>query len=299
MAAQRHKFDYRTLSIHNNRHPRPVDENDENIQRYFQDISKFKMLSQDEEQEMIKRIKNGDSDSENLRTKLIGSHQPFVIMFAKRHCPAESGQLLDLIQEGNFGMLNALENFDVKSNVKFITYANAWIVKYMYQFLANNELIQRTNRSKTFGVDTKIREQFVKDYGYEPTSQELFEIFNEMGITLTYKEDLDNIIIESMDRQNPLTQGGDDEDDDIGVEYGEDDNFVERIDLGLLKENMSRAMKYLTKMEIAVIRMKFGFDGFEYEDAVIASNLGISLYKVKITLESAYSKLRQHRRIFE
>lgn len=299
MENKRHKIDYRLLKIHNLNNPRFVDKDDENILRYFHDIRKYKQLSQEEEQDIIKSIKTGIGDIEVLKTKLICSHQPFVIMFAKRHCPHDSGQLLDLIQEGNYGMLIALENFNIETNVKFITYANAWIVKYMYKFLENNDLIQRNNRSKTFGIDTKVREKFIKDYGYEPTSQELLDIFNEMGIALKHREDLDNIIIVSMDTPVPAKPEGVDEGDDIVVEYGKDNTIVEDLDKRFDVEKVRGLMESLTADEAKVIRKKFGFDGVEEDVSTIAHEMGITVYIVNKIMESAFEKIRKHKILFE
>ncbi len=299
MESKRHKIDYRLLNINNLNNPRFVDKDDENILRYFHDIRKYKQLSQDEEQDIIKRIKTGNGDIEVLKAKLICSHQPFVVMFAKRHCPHDSGQLLDLIQEGNYGMLIALENFNIETNVKFITYANAWIVKYMYKFLENNDLVQRSNRSKTFGVDAKVREKFIKDYGYEPTSQELLEIFNEMGIGIKYKEDLDNITIMSMDTPPAAKPEGVDDDNDIIIEFGEDNTILEDIDKSFDVTKVRQLMKSLTVEETKVIRKRFGFDGVEEDVTTIAYELGITVYKVNKIMESAFEKIKKHKILFE
>lgn len=299
MKATRHKINYQLMNINNLRNPRFVDRDDENTLRYFRDIRKYKLLSQDEEQEIIKRIKIGDVKTEELKTKLICSHQPFVIMFAKRHCPHESGQLLDLIQEGNYGMLVALENFDINSNVKFITYANAWIVKYMYKFLENNELIQRTNRSKTFGVDVKVREKFIKDYGYEPTTQELWEIFNELGITIKYKEDLETITVMSLNTPPAAKPEGVDEEDELTIDFGEDNTIAEDLDKSFNINKVDKLLNTLTDIEADVIRKKFGFNGVEEDINTIAYELGVSSYKVEKIVEGVFAKMRKYKHMFE
>lgn len=299
MKATRHKINYQLMNINNLRNPRFVDRDDENTLRYFRDIRKYKLLSQDEEQEIIKRIKIGDVKTEELKTKLICSHQPFVIMFAKRHCPHESGQLLDLIQEGNYGMLVALENFDINSNVKFITYANAWIVKYMYKFLENNELIQRTNRSKTFGVDVKVREKFIKDYGYEPTTQELWEIFNELGITIKHKEDLETITVMSLNTPPAAKPEGVDEEDELTIDFGEDNTIAEDLDKSFNINKVDKLLNTLTDIEADVIRKKFGFNGVEEDINTIAYELGVSSYKVEKIVEGVFAKMRKYKHMFE
>lgn len=299
MKTERHKIDYRLLNISNLKNPRFVDKDDENTLRYFHDIRKYKLLSQDDEQDIIRRIKLGDMKTDELKTKLICSHQPFVIMFAKRHCPHESGQLLDLIQEGNYGMLMALENFNIESNVKFITYANAWIIKYMYKFLENNELIQRNNRSKTFGVDVKVREKFIKDYGYEPTTQELWEIFNELGITIKHKEDLETITIMSLNTPPAAKPEGVDDDDDLVVEFGEDNTITEDLDKLLDADKVNKILDSLTDVEAEIIRKKFGFNGVEEDIGTIAYEMGMTSYKVEKIVEDVFVKMKKYKYMFE
>jgi len=299
MKTERHKIDYRLLNISNLKNPRFVDKDDENTLRYFHDIRKYKLLSQDEEQDIIRRIKLGDMKTDELKTKLICSHQPFVIMFAKRHCPHESGQLLDLIQEGNYGMLMALENFNIESNVKFITYANAWIIKYMYKFLENNELIQRNNRSKTFGVDVKVREKFIKDYGYEPTTQELWEIFNELGITIKHKEDLETITVMSLNTPPAAKPEGVDDDDDLVVEFGEDNTITEDLDKLLDADKVNKILDSLTDVEAEIIRKKFGFNGVEEDIGTIAYEMGMTSYKVEKIVEDVFVKMKKYKYMFE
>lgn len=299
MENKRHKINYRLLNINNLVKQRFIDKDDENVVRYFHDIHKYKQLTQDEEQDIIKNIKTGTGNIENLKAKLICSHQPFVIMFAKRYCPNDSDQLLDLIQEGNYGMLIALENFNIETNVKFITYANSWIAKYMYKFLENNDLIQRKNRTKTFGIDVKVREKFINDYGYEPTSQELLEIFHEMGICIKYKEDLDNISVVSMDTPPATNPECLDDDDELVIEFGEDNTIIEDLDNLFDIVKVRKLMKLLTDEEIMVIRKKFGFDGAEEDVPTIARELGLTVYMVKKRLEMSFEKIKKYKFLFE
>ena len=296
------KFDYGFLNISVRRGGGPIDEDDENLARYFNDINNQKITSEDTEQEIIRKIKTGEGDVTKLKADLIYRHQAFVIMFAKRHCPKNSGLLNDLIQEGNYGMLMALENFKLDSDVKFITYANSWIMKYILLFLENNELVQRNNRSKTFGVDVKIREKFIKENGYEPTSQELMDAFNDAGISIKDKCDLDNVTVISIDAQVVHTHKGSEEDEDNlpQVQYGEEETITHKLDTKLLKDNIARVFKILTDDEAAVVRKKLGFNGGIEEDyPAIATELGITPFKARSLFESAKIKIKKNRRMFE
>lgn len=298
MGNRKHKMNYHKLNVQNLHNPCFVNTENDCITSYFRDARKYKNITQEEEQDLIRRIKNHDIDSERLKNKLIGSHQAFVVMFAKRHCPYDDGILLDLIQEGNYGMLVALDNFDINSGVKFMTYANTWIIKYMYKFLQENELIQRNNRAKTFGVDKKVREQFIKDYGYEPTSDELLMIFNEMGINLKHKEDLDNISVVSID--SPIMQENYDDDDDSAFDIPIYDETDERIDRGILCANVDKFLGMLPELERKVMEKTFGFHGSVEKDAkLVSEELGLTTGKVIEIFNSAVKKFKQSQKFFE
>lgn len=296
---KRHKIDYKNLNFKNFHNYTLVDTEDELISSYIRDARKFTTIDQEEEQFLINKIKLNDPDSDYYKNKLIGSHQPFVIMFAKRHCPYESNILLDLIQEGNLGMLVALERYDVTSGVKFMTYANAWILKYMYKFLKDNELIKRSNREKTFGIDTRVREEFIREYGYEPTSEELMIILNEMGLGIKHKEDLDEIKIISLDQPiKPYSE--EDEDDDYMFDVACDDDVEDRIDCEYKRNLVNKIMSSLPELERTVLEKIFGFNGGpELDFNIISEELGITRYKVEKIYEQAVNKFKNYKNIFE
>ena len=299
MDSAKHKLNYRLLRLNNMQNPRFIDKNDVGVARYFRDIRKYKPLGQDEEQEMIIKIKANAPNSEQLKAKLIGSHLPFVIMFAKRYCPRRGGFLLDLIQEGNYGMLVALDNFNMKINTKFLSYANAWIIKYMFAFLAKNNLIKRNNRTRTFGIDTRLRNEFFNTYGYEPTSQDMLDMFAEIGIPIKHKEDLDEITVLPLDVPPTVQPMEVSDDSEIVIEYGEDNTIAEDLDTKLNIAKVREVMKELTPLESYIIRKKFGFDdGIEEDANYIARELHTTSYAVNKAMQSAFRKIRRHRALF-
>lgn len=298
----RNKFKYSQLSKKRSKGYRFDTDNDQCTEAYLSAAKKYNQLSHEVEEDIIARIKQGDSDTERLRERLIMSHQPFIIMFAQRHCPLNSDVFMDLIQEGNYGMCMALERFDPSKKVKFITYANAWIVKYMYEFLQNNELIKRKNRSKTWNVDVKVRDEYVRKYGREPTCQELMLIFNEMGIGIKNPLDLGEMKIVPMDQPSVVNKSSDDDDDDSNVlEYGEEDDIVGRLDMSVKAEKLRNLMETVLDWdEYIVLGMKFGFDGLdELSTNEIADFFGESPYKIKSLITSAMKKLSLYKDLFE
>lgn len=300
MAGKRNTFNYKNLKVNNRSNLRYVNIDDENVVQYLKDIRKFEQLSQEEEQSLIIRIKNNDPDSETLKNKLIGSHQPFVLMFAQRHCPCGSDMLLDLIQEGNYGMMMAFENFNIDSNVKFMTYANSWILKYMLKYLENNALVQKNNRAKTFSVDVKVRDKFIQENGYEPNCEELLLIFNEMGINIKHKEDLGELKMVSIDQ--PINPDAEEDDDNPNyIEIPTYDNTEEIIDNDIKSTALHKILNNkLTDIERDVITRTFGFDGFVEKDfKTIAKELGHTAYNIKAIYETAIDKLRKYKFLFE
>lgn len=297
----KNKFNYSQLSSKKS-NPYKVDvENDSCAHFYLENAKKYDKLSVEEEQDIIAKIKSNSPDSDRLRDKLIGSHQPFIIMFAQKHCPIGSDVFMDLIQEGNYGMCMALERFDPAKDVKFISYANAWIVKYMFEFLQNNELIKRSNRGKTWCMDVKVKDEFIRKYGYEPTCEELLLIFNEMGITLKRPEDLQEIQVVSMDQPVPGCSSDSDDDEPTGVEYGEMDDFDNRLDRSEKAKRLNQLISdELTEYEKTVISMKFGFDDQdEYTNKDIAAILGTTPYKIKMVVNGVIERFKPYGALFE
>lgn len=299
---KRHKFRSEQLIGKKGKGYRFDMDNDPCTVSYLEKARGFKTIDTEEEQRIIYRIKAGDPDSAKLTETLVKSHQAFIVMFAQRHCPIGSDVFMDLIQEGNYGMCVALDRFDPTRKVKFLSYANSWIVKYMYEFLQNNELVQRNNRSKTFGNDSKFREMFVKKYGREPSCEELMALFNEMGISLRNPMDLHDIQIVSMDRPNtPCGSSDSDDDEPARTQYGEDDDIVGRLDMQEKAAVLHRVMsEELTDEEAAVLGMKYGFGGTdELSNREIAKLMGTTPYRIRLVTESAVAKIAPYRRLFE
>lgn len=291
----RNKFKYEQLSKKFGKGFRFSSEDGLCTEAYLRSSKMYNRITNDEEQSIIARIKNGDKDSKKLRETLIMSHQPFIILFAQRHCPLNSDLFMDLIQEGNYGMCVALERFDPSKNVKFMTYANSWIAKYMFEFLQNNDLVQRNNRSKTWNKDTKVREEFVAKYGCEPTCDEMLLIFEEMGIKLKNPADLGELEIIPID-QNPAnaSSAADDDDDTVAPQYGETDDIVGRIDTQMKADLLRVVMdRKLTAEECMAVAMKFGFDGMEeFTTKEIAEFMETTTYNINLLVKSAIEKMK-------
>lgn len=259
------------------------------INTYLNDIKKYKLLTYEEEQEYIIRIRNQDINSQLLKNKLIGSHQPFVYLFAQRYSTNDNNQLMDLIQEGNIGLLTALERFNVKSNVKFLTYANSWIIKYMLLYLDNNNLIQKINNFKFNKINNKIREDFIKKNDYLPSREELILIYEDLGINVKYKEDIDLIKLMSFNEIN--------NDDNLNLI---DDTLDVNLNTNIVHQNLNNILNNLNNVEKLIIEKFFGLnDCVPKNFSEIAKELNIKKHTIKKLYNSGMKNLQKYKNWLE
>lgn len=259
------------------------------INTYLNDIKKYKLLTYEEEQEYIIRIRNQDINSQLLKNKLIGSHQPFVYLFAQKYSTNDNNQLMDLIQEGNIGLLTALERFNVKSNVKFLTYANSWIVKYMLLYLDNNNLIQKINNVKFNKINNKIRDDFIKKNDYLPSREELILIYEDLGINVKYKEDIDLIKLISFNEIN--------NDDNLNLI---DNTLDVNLNTNIVHQNLNNILNNLNNVEKLIIEKFFGLnDCVPKNFSEIAKELNIKLHTIKKIYNSGIKNLQKYKNWLE
>lgn len=259
------------------------------INTYLNDIKKYKLLTYEEEQEYIIRIRNQDINSQLLKNKLIGSHQPFVYLFAQKYSTNDNNQLMDLIQEGNIGLLTALERFNVKSNVKFLTYANSWVIKYMLLYLDNNNLIQKINNVKYNKINNKIREDFIKKNDYLPSREDLILIYEDLGINVKYKEDIDLINLISLNEIN--------NDDNLNLI---DDTLDVNLNTNIVHQNLNNILNNLNHVEKLIIEKFFGLnDCVPKNFSEIAKELNIKQHTIKNLYNSGMKILQKYKNWLE
>lgn len=292
MASKRNTFK-KTLVNVGNIESRYLDRENESLMSYLESVRKFSVLTPNDEINLIKEYKlNGSKEARDI---VIKANLRFVISLAKKYCPSTMN-ICDLITEGNIGLIQALENYNIESNVKLVNYASGYIVKYIFEYLANNNMIKQANRDRVHGTVDKIEEEFFKKNGYYPNSDELMDAFSDKGWTPKSKKDLDRITIVSLDRLP-----NNDSDDDFVVEYGsEDENIGKSLSVEIIKKQICSIMECLTDSERLVITRKFGLDGnIETSDSLIALEMGITEHKVNKIYSSAISKLQKYKHIFE
>ena len=224
------------------------------VRMYLKEIGKGSLLSADEEIELAKRMEKGD---EAAKKRLAEANLRLVVSIAKRY--VGRGMLfLDLIQEGNLGLIKAVEKFDYRKGYKFSTYATWWIRQAITRAIADQA---RTIRIPVHMVETinkliRVSRQLLQELGREPTPEEIAE---EMDMPVDRVREILKISQEPVSLETPI---GEEEDSHLG-DFIQDDNVPVPADAAaftLLKEQLVEVLSTLTDREQKVLRLRFGLD---------------------------------------
>ena len=227
---------------------------DDPVRMYLKEIGKVPLLSAAEEIEIAKRMADGDQDA---KKQLAEANLRLVVSVAKRY--VGRGMLfLDLIQEGNLGLIKAVEKFDYHKGYKFSTYATWWIRQAITRAIADQA---RTIRIPVHMVETinkliRVNRQLLQEYGREPRPD---EIAREMGISEEKVREIIKVAQEPVSLETPI---GEEEDSHLGDFIPDDDAPApaEVAAFTLLKEQLMEVLDTLTPREEKVLRLRFGLD---------------------------------------
>jgi RNA polymerase primary sigma factor len=228
---------------------------DDPVKMYLKDIGKVPLLSADEEVELAKKMMHGD---EYAKAKLSESNLRLVVSIAKRYVSRSNMQFLDLIQEGNIGLLKAVEKFDYTKGFRFSTYATWWIRQSITRAIADQA---RTIRVPVHMVETinklaRITRTLVQKLGRDPTISEISEA---MGLPEERIAEIQQIAIDPISLETTI---GDEEDSKIS-DFIEDESAQSPLEAAaqiLLREQLLAVIETLTPREQKVIRMRYGLD---------------------------------------
>ena len=224
------------------------------VRMYLKEIGKVPLLSAEEEIELAKKMETGDEDA---KKRLAEANLRLVVSIAKRY--VGRGMLfLDLIQEGNLGLIKAVEKFDYRKGYKFSTYATWWIRQAITRAIADQA---RTIRIPVHMVETinkliRVSRQLLQELGREPTPEEIAE---EMSMPVDRVREILKISQEPVSLETPI---GEEEDSHLG-DFIQDDNVPVPADAAaftLLKEQLVEVLGTLTDREQKVLRLRFGLD---------------------------------------
>jgi len=227
---------------------------DDHVRMYLKEIGKVDLLTPDEEVELAQRMLEGDEDA---KQKLAEANLRLVVSIAKRY--VGRGMLfLDLIQEGNLGLIKAVEKFDHTKGYKFSTYATWWIRQAITRAIADQA---RTIRIPVHMVETinkviRISRQLLQELGHDPSPE---EISKEMNMPVEKVREILKIAQEPISLETPI---GEEEDSHLGDFIPDDDapEPAEAASFVLLKEQLVDVLKTLTPREEKVLKLRFGLD---------------------------------------
>ena len=227
---------------------------DDPVRMYLKEIGKVDLLTMDEEIELAKRIEDGD---ESAKAELAEANLRLVVSIAKRYIN-RGMPFLDLIQEGNLGLMRAVEKFEYKKGFKFSTYATWWIRQAITRAIADQA---RTIRIPVHMVETinrllRVERSLVQELGREPTPE---EVAKEMNIDVERVREIQKIAQEPVSLETPI---GEEEDSHLGDFIPDEDipSPQESATNTMLREELFSTLSLLTEREQKVIRLRFGLD---------------------------------------
>ena len=260
---------------------------DDPVRMYLKEIGRIKLLTPEEEQEIAKKMAEGDEDA---RKRMSEANLRLVVSIAKRYV-GRGMQLLDLIQEGNLGLMKAVEKFDYTKGFKFSTYATWWIRQSITRAIADQA---RTIRIPVHMVETinrvlRTSHSMVQKLGREPTTK---EIADELHIEESKVEEVLKIAQEPVSLETPI---GEEEDSHLGdfIQDDEASQPSEEASYTLLREQLEEVLSTLTPREEQVLRMRFGLtDGKPHTLEEVGKEFDVTRERIRQIESKALRKLR-------
>ncbi|MCL2568754.1 MAG: RNA polymerase sigma factor RpoD [Oscillospiraceae bacterium] len=260
---------------------------DDPVRMYLKEIGKVALLSPEEEIELATRMAEGD---EEARRRMAEANLRLVVSIAKRYV-GRGMMFLDLIQEGNLGLIKAVEKFDYTKGYKFSTYATWWIRQAITRAIADQA---RTIRIPVHMVETinkviRVSRQLLQELGHDPSPE---EIADEMGIPVEKVRDILKIAQEPVSLETPI---GEEEDSHLGDFIPDEDASEpsEAASFTLLKEQLMTVLSTLTPREAKVLRLRFGIeDGRTRTLEEVGKEFNVTRERIRQIEAKALRKLR-------
>ena len=264
---------------------------DDPVRLYLKEIGKYPLLTTEEEIALAKQIAEGTPEEQAAaKKKLSEANLRLVVSIAKRYV-GRGMQFLDLIQEGNLGLIKAAEKFDYTKGYKFSTYATWWVRQAITRAIADQA---RTIRIPVHMVETinklvRIQRQLLQELGREPTPEEIGE---EMGLSAERVREIQKISQEPVSLETPI---GEEEDSQLG-DFIEDDAAVvppDAASFSMLQEQLAKVLEGLAERERKVISLRFGLeDGHPRTLEEVGREFGVTRERIRQIESKTLAKLR-------
>ena len=264
---------------------------DDPVKVYLKDIGRVPLLTMEEELELAKKMNEGD---EKAKKRLSEANLRLVVSIAKRHV-GRGMQFLDLIQEGNLGLMKAVEKFDYTKGFRFSTYATWWIRQAITRAIADQARTIRipVHMVETINKLTRATRVLVQKLGRDPTPEELSE---EMGISVERVAEIQQIALDPVSLETPI---GEEEDSHLG-DFIEDVHIAspnESATTTMLKEQLLAVLDSLTPREEMVLRLRYGLDdGHPRTLEEVGKEFGVTRERIRQIEAKALRKLRHPQR---
>ena len=260
---------------------------DDPVRMYLKEIGKVPLLDPDEEVILAEKMMQGD---ERAKNKIVEANLRLVVSIAKKHV-GKGMQFLDLIQEGNLGLMKAVDKFDYAKGFKFSTYATWWIRQAITRAIADQA---RTVRIPVHMVETihkvsRVSRQLLQELGREPSSEEIAEV---IGMTPEKVRDTLKYALEPVSLETPI---GEEEDSHLGDFIPDEDSPApsDAASYTLLKEQLNEVLHTLTPREEQVLKLRFGLlDGRTRTLEEVGKEFDITRERIRQIEAKALRKLR-------
>lgn len=272
----------------------PVVKVNDSVKLYLKEIGRVPLLKPQEEQELAKRIVAGDKAAKD---KLITANLRLVVSIAK-HYIGRGMQFLDLIEEGNLGLMKAVDKFDYTKGFKFSTYATWWIRQAITRAIADQARTIRipVHMVETINKITKAQRQLTQELGRDPTEEEISEKLADPTLTPDRIRTITGLALEPVSLESPI---GEEDDSHLG-DFVEDKDSVSPTDYttqSLIRDALYNVMNDLTDREERVLRLRYGLDDNRPRTLEeVGKEFGVTRERIRQIEAKAIRKLRHPNR---
>ena len=272
-----------------------LEQSDDSIRMYLQEIGKKRLITHAEELEFARKIAAGGPEGEKAKHKLVSANLRLVVSIARKHL-GRGLSFLDLIQEGNMGLMRAAEKYDYRKGYKFSTYATWWIRQAITRSIADQA---RTIRIPVHMIETinklmRVQKQLVQDYGREPTPE---EVADEIQLPVERVRAVLKMAQQPISLQSPVGESDDTSFGDFIEDKGAE-NPSDMTAIVLLKEKIKDVLETLTERERQVLEQRFGLvDGYSRTLEEVGRQFKVTRERIRQIEAKALRKMRHPTRI--